>query len=140
MCHGGLGPALDGVGTVFLASSDHPRQDQLEIAMIDACRSRGIKRVVKLSAQSAGHDPPVSFGVLHARAEQRHRVTWRLWVASRPTAAQGSNGSPHIVNAASQKPAGCWKPQMDWPMTTMSAPSVAWGGKPAGSWNAWKSR
>jgi uncharacterized protein YbjT (DUF2867 family) len=79
-----LDPALDGVGTVFLASSDHPRQDQLEIAMIDACRSRGIKRVVKLSAQSAGHDPPVSFGVLHARAEQALRESGMAWTLLRP--------------------------------------------------------
>ncbi|MFT3767843.1 MAG: NAD(P)H-binding protein [Minicystis sp.] len=79
-----LGPALDGVGTVFLASSDHPRQDQLEIAMIDACRSRGVKRVVKLSAQSAGHDPPVSFGVLHARVEQALRASGMAWTLLRP--------------------------------------------------------
>lgn len=79
-----LGPALDGVGAVFLASSDHPRQDHLEIAMIDACRSRGIKHVVKLSAQSAGHDPPVSFGAMHARAEQALRESGMAWTLLRP--------------------------------------------------------
>ena len=79
-----LAPALDGVATVFLASSDHPRQDQLEIAMIDACRSRGVKHVVKLSAQSAGHEPPVSFGALHARAERALRASGMAWTFLRP--------------------------------------------------------
>jgi uncharacterized protein YbjT (DUF2867 family) len=79
-----LGPVLDGVGTVFLASSDHPRQDELEIAMIEACRARGIARVVKLSAQSAGLEPPVSFGVLHARAERVLRESGMAWSILRP--------------------------------------------------------
>lgn len=79
-----LGPALAGVGTVFLASSDHPRQDQLEIAMIEACRARGIARVVKLSAQSAGLEPPVSFGLLHARAERALRESGMAWSILRP--------------------------------------------------------
>lgn len=79
-----LAAALDGVGTVFLASSDHPRQDQLEIAMIEACRARNIARVVKLSAQSAGLEPPVSFGVLHARAERALRESGLAWTIVRP--------------------------------------------------------
>jgi uncharacterized protein YbjT (DUF2867 family) len=79
-----LGPALEGVGTVFLASSDHPRQDQLEIAMIEACRARGVARVVKLSAQSAGLQPPVSFGLLHARAERALRESGMAWILLRP--------------------------------------------------------
>lgn len=79
-----LGPALEGVGTVFLASSDHPRQDELEIAMIDACRARGIKRVVKLSAQSAGREPPVSFGRMHARVEGALRASGMAWTILRP--------------------------------------------------------
>ncbi len=77
-------PALDGVETVFLASSDHPRQDALEIAMIEACRARGVQRIVKLSAQSAGLDPPVSFGALHVRAEQALRASGMAWTILRP--------------------------------------------------------
>ena len=77
-------PALDGIETVFLASSDHPRQDTLEIAMIEACRARGVQRVVKLSAQSAGLDPPVSFGALHARSEQALRASGMAWTLLRP--------------------------------------------------------
>ena len=79
-----LGPALEGVDTVFLVSSDHPRQDQLELAMVEACRARGIARVVKLSAQSAGLERPVSFGALHARVEQALRESGMAWSLLRP--------------------------------------------------------
>jgi uncharacterized protein YbjT (DUF2867 family) len=79
-----LGPVLEGVATVFLVSSDHPHQDQLEIAMIEACRARGVARVVKLSAQSAGLEPPVSFGVMHARAERALRESGMAWSILRP--------------------------------------------------------
>lgn len=79
-----LPAVLDGVDTVFLVSSDHPRQDQLELAMIEACRARGIARVVKLSAQSAGLAPPVSFGALHARVEQALRESGMAWSLLRP--------------------------------------------------------
>jgi uncharacterized protein YbjT (DUF2867 family) len=79
-----LGPALEGVRAVFLAMSDHPRQDELEIAMIHACRERGVERVVKLSAQSAGLDPPVSFGALHAWSERALRESGMAWTLLRP--------------------------------------------------------
>lgn len=79
-----LGPALDGVDTVFLVSSDHPRQDQLELALIEAARARGVARVVKLSAQSAGLARPISFGVLHARVEQALRESGMAWSVLRP--------------------------------------------------------
>jgi uncharacterized protein YbjT (DUF2867 family) len=80
-----LGPALEGVSTVFLVSSDHPRQDQLEIAMVEACRARSVARVVKLSGQSAGLEPPVSFGLMHARIEQALRESGMKWSFLRPT-------------------------------------------------------
>ena len=65
-----LPAALDGVDRVFLACGDRPAQDRLEGALIEACRTAGIEHVVKLSAQSAGLSPPVSFGRLHRRTEQ----------------------------------------------------------------------
>ena len=81
---GSLGPALEGITTVFLASADHPHQDTLELAMISACRARGVQRVVKLSAQSAGLTPPASFGALHARVEQALRESGMAWSVLRP--------------------------------------------------------
>lgn len=79
-----LGRALDGIGSVFLACGDHPRQDELEINMIRACREHAIGHVVKLSAQSAGLQPPASFGRLHARSEQALRDSGLAWTLLRP--------------------------------------------------------
>ena len=76
--------ALKGIEVVFLACSDDPHQDALEINMINACRAHGVRHVVKLSAQSAGLQPPVSFGRLHAKAEQALRDSGMTWTFLRP--------------------------------------------------------
>jgi uncharacterized protein YbjT (DUF2867 family) len=79
-----LPAALKGIEVVFLACSDDPHQDALEINMINACRAHGVRHVVKLSAQSAGLQPPVSFGRLHAKAEQALRDSGMAWTFLRP--------------------------------------------------------
>lgn len=79
-----LTAVLDDVDTVFLACSDHPRQELLEGAMLAACRQRRVPRVVKLSAQSAGLTPPVSFGVAHARIERELHDSGAAWTLLRP--------------------------------------------------------
>jgi uncharacterized protein YbjT (DUF2867 family) len=79
-----LPPVLAGIDTVFLACSDDPHQDALEINMINACRAHGVRHVVKLSAQSAGLQPPVSFGRLHVKAEQALRDSGMAWTFLRP--------------------------------------------------------
>jgi uncharacterized protein YbjT (DUF2867 family) len=56
----------------------------LEINMVNACRARGVRHVVKLSAQSAGLQPPVSFGRLHVKAEQALRDSGMAWTFLRP--------------------------------------------------------
>lgn len=80
-----LAPALVGIERVFLASADHPEQDRLEQAMLAACRSAGVVHVVKLSAQSAGLEPPVSFGRLHRRVELALADSGLAWTSLRPT-------------------------------------------------------
>lgn len=79
-----LSRALEGIGSVFLASGDHPQQDVLETNMIRACRESGIGHIVKLSAQSAALEPPTSFGRLHARSEQVLRESGISWTLLRP--------------------------------------------------------
>jgi uncharacterized protein YbjT (DUF2867 family) len=64
-----LAPALEGIERVFLASADHPQQDRHELALVEACRRVGVGHVVKLSANSAGLEPPASFGRMHRRVE-----------------------------------------------------------------------
>ncbi len=79
-----LSSALSGIETVFLACGDDPLQDRLEQQMIRACRERGVRHVVKLSAQSASLSPPVSFGRLHLRSENALQQSGMTWTILRP--------------------------------------------------------
>lgn len=85
-----LAPDTIGFDSVFLASADAPDQDALEIGVIDMLARNGSPHVVKLSAQSAGLTPPVSFGVEHHRAEQALRESGLPFTILRPTFFQQS--------------------------------------------------
>ncbi|MGE0801296.1 MAG: NAD(P)H-binding protein [Lautropia sp.] len=77
-------PSLQGAAALLLATHDHPAQDAIEAALIRACVAASVGHVVKLSAQSAGLSPPVSFGRLHARAEQALHDSGLSWTVLRP--------------------------------------------------------
>lgn len=75
--------AMAGMRCVILISGDDPRQDELEINVVNAAARAGVRRLVKLSAQSAGLDPPASFGRKHILVEQavahsasKNGMTW----------------------------------------------------------------
>lgn len=75
--------AMAGMHCVILISGDDPRQDAQEIAVVNAAARAGVRRIVKLSAQSAGLNPPASFGRKHILVEQviensaaKHGFTW----------------------------------------------------------------
>ncbi len=76
---------LYGVDAVFLATADDPRQDAIETALIDMLAQRDGLHVVKLSAQSAGLDPPVSFGTFHRRSETALEQSGLPFTILRPT-------------------------------------------------------
>lgn len=76
---------LEGVGSVFMCSADDPKQVEFETAMVRACESAGVGHVVKLSAQSAGLTPPVSFGRLHREVELALEASRMEWTVLRPT-------------------------------------------------------
>ena len=78
-------PKLASYDRVFLASSDARDQDVREIALIEGLKTGGRPHVVKLSAQSAGLNPPVSFGIQHHRAEQALRQSGLGFTILRPT-------------------------------------------------------
>lgn len=81
---------LDGFDGVFLASSDARDQDSTEMRLIEHLQSIGTAQVVKLSAQSAGMNPPVSFGVQHHNAEQALERSGLSYTILRPTFFQQS--------------------------------------------------
>jgi uncharacterized protein YbjT (DUF2867 family) len=82
----GLRAALRGVHTALLLTGDHPRQAALEGNLIRAAAAEGVERVVKVSAASAGLEPPVSFGREHRRAERELQERGSpAWAIVRPT-------------------------------------------------------
>lgn len=86
----GLHEAFAAADAVFLLTADAPDQDTLEIGLIAAAASAGKPHVVKLSAQSAGLDPPRSFGIFHRRAEQALEASRLPFTILRPTFFQQS--------------------------------------------------
>jgi len=85
-----LGPKLAGFDSVLLASSDAQDQDQTEAALVECLRANGTPHVVKLSAQSAGLTPPVSFGIQHRNAEEALKSSGLSYTVLRPTFFQQS--------------------------------------------------
>lgn len=67
---GSLVGAMAGADTVFLLSPSVRDQGDLQIGAIDAARTAGVGRIVKLSAIGAAPDAPYLLGREHARAEQ----------------------------------------------------------------------
>ncbi|MEX3009664.1 NAD(P)H-binding protein [Hoeflea sp. TYP-13] len=78
------------VDAVFLATPDDPRQDAMERGLVGMFAQNGNPHVVKLSAQSAGLNPPVSFGAYHRRAEEVLEESGLPYTILRPTFFQQS--------------------------------------------------
>ena len=85
-----LAPKIEGFDSVFLASADAPDQEELEIAVTAALAKKGTPHVVKLSAQSAGLNPPVSFGKQHRASEKALETSGLPYTLLRPTFFQQS--------------------------------------------------
>ena len=80
-----LADALRGASTVLLLTGDAPDQVEMETALVDAAVRCGARHLVKVSAQSAGLEPPVSFGRLHRRSEQAVEASGLPFTILRPT-------------------------------------------------------
>jgi uncharacterized protein YbjT (DUF2867 family) len=85
-----LALAMKDISRVILIAGDDPHQDQQEIAMAHAAKRAGVAGIVKLSAQSAGLSPPVSFGRKHAKVEQAIQTSGLAWTFLRPVFFQQS--------------------------------------------------
>lgn len=85
---GSYAAALDGVEAMFVSLPDRPDAAEVEGRLLTAAELAGVRRVVKLSAASAGWEPPRSFGVSHRRAEEQLRSRDVAWTILRPTVFQ----------------------------------------------------
>src|SRR5215208_1506617 len=99
-----LGPALEGVSTVFLLTPIHPQQVSQATNVIQAARESGNDpRVVRLSVHQASHEAPTRISRQHAEIEDR----------------LVSSGLPYTL----------LRPQSFMQNTLMSAPTVASQGR-----------
>lgn len=75
---------LAGIESVFVVTRDCQEQADLEAKLFSAAATAGVKHIVKISAFAAGLDPPVGYGIQHARAEQALRASGVHWTVLRP--------------------------------------------------------
>lgn len=80
-----LDSAVAGVGAVFLLDAPGPWIGRHDLAMLDAARSRGVEKVVKLSAIGTGDDTDVKVGGWHLPGEQALHASGTAWTILRPS-------------------------------------------------------
>lgn len=81
---GTLARALDGVDRLFLATPNHERLAEREIAVIEAAECAGVRRLAKISVVFAGE--PMILTAPHGLVEQRLQSSSLEWVALQPVA------------------------------------------------------
>lgn len=80
-----LEAAMADVETVFMVTSDGPDQVELETNVINTALKTGVKRIVKLSAITAGHPDRPSFGAFHGAIEDSLRASGLGYSILRPS-------------------------------------------------------
>lgn len=76
--------ALAGITRVFLLSRDHPQQAELEENLVQIAEHNTVKLLIKSSAFAAALQPPVGYGINHARVEQKLMKSSMNWIILRP--------------------------------------------------------
>ncbi|GAA0236521.1 NAD(P)H-binding protein [Actinomadura nitritigenes] len=80
-----LDGAVSGADAVFLLDAPGPWIERHDRAMLDAARSHGVGRVVKLSAIGTGEDTEVRAGGWHLPGERALRAGEADWTILRPS-------------------------------------------------------
>jgi uncharacterized protein YbjT (DUF2867 family) len=85
-----LAEAAAGASTLFLLSAPGPSLAAHDRSMLDAARSAGVTKVVKLSAIGTGERDDAKVGMWHRPGEQAVRTSGMAWTILRPSSF-GSN-------------------------------------------------
>jgi uncharacterized protein YbjT (DUF2867 family) len=83
---GSLAVAAEGATAVFLLSAPGPWVARHDTAMLDAARTAGASKVVKLSAIGTGDESGVKVGDWHLQGERAVRSSGLAWTVLRPSA------------------------------------------------------
>lgn len=82
---GSLEGAVAGADAVFLLDAPGPWIERHDLAMLEAVRSGGVAKVVKLSAIGTGEDAELMAGGWHLPGEQALRAGEAAWTILRPS-------------------------------------------------------
>jgi uncharacterized protein YbjT (DUF2867 family) len=80
-----LAEAAAGVSTLFLLSAPGPSLEAHDVSMLDAARSAGVTKVVKLSAIGTGERDNAKVGAWHSPGEEAVRASGITWTILRPS-------------------------------------------------------
>ncbi|WP_406153679.1 NAD(P)H-binding protein [Streptomyces sp. NBC_01023] len=80
-----LDEAVAGADAVFLLNAPGPWIEQHDLAMLDAVRSHGVGKVVKLSAIGTGEDTGLRVGGWHLPGERALHDSGAAWTVLRPS-------------------------------------------------------
>jgi len=92
--------ALRGVTRVLMVSSPALDMARTQIRFIDACRSAGVRHLIKLSGLNAGRETTFVFSNMHKQVEEHLRASGMAWTSLRPTGFMQEyiKEAPSVVN------------------------------------------
>jgi uncharacterized protein YbjT (DUF2867 family) len=76
--------AFDGIERVYLVSPPAPDQEEVQTALVDIAKKKGVKHIVKLSALGASAASPVGLLRTHAAIEDHIRKSGLAWTFLQP--------------------------------------------------------
>jgi uncharacterized protein YbjT (DUF2867 family) len=97
---GGLMPALEGVERVLMISSPAMNMVKTQSTFVDACKSAGVRQVIKFSGLDARPETRFPFGRMHWEIEQQLERSGLAWTHLRPTGFMQEylREAPSIIN------------------------------------------
>jgi uncharacterized protein YbjT (DUF2867 family) len=96
----GLTPALEGVERVLMISSPAMNMVETQSTFVDACKSAGVRHVIKFSGLDARPETRFPFGRMHWEIEQQLERSGLAWTHLRPTGFMQEylREAPSIIN------------------------------------------
>jgi uncharacterized protein YbjT (DUF2867 family) len=96
----GLTPALEGVERVLMISSPAMNMVETQSTLVDACKSAGVRHVIKFSGLDARPETRFPFGRMHWEIEQQLERSGLAWTHLRPTGFMQEylREAPSIIN------------------------------------------
>jgi uncharacterized protein YbjT (DUF2867 family) len=79
-----LDAALHGIETLFIATTAEPRLPELHRGIVERARTRGVRRIVKISVLGADSGAKFRFAAVHRESDEAIRGSGLAWTLLRP--------------------------------------------------------